>query len=215
MLRSKRLDDDGVANIKAPKKRITVPDPECRGHYIRVTPNGTKSFWAVARDPSGKQHWKLIGECDSMKIEDARDNARKVIRAIRAAVGGEVAKDSTFEGVAMDWFERHVVKSGLRSEKNIGAMLRKMVIPAFAGMEFVEVRRKHITALLDQIEDKHGLRQSDSALSILSGICGWYAKRDEDYMSPIIRGMKRYSNREHARERVLTPAEIRTLWNET
>ena len=215
MLRSKRLDDDGVAKLKTPTKRMTIPDPECRGHYIRVTPNGTKSFWAVARDPSGKQHWQLIGAADSIKIEDARDKARKIIRSIRAAVGGEVAKDSSFEGVALDWFQRHVVKSGLRSEKNMGAMLRKVIIPPFAGMEFVDVRRKHITALLDQIEDKHGLRQSDYALSIISGMCGWYAKRDEDYASPIIRGMKRYSNKAHARERVLSDAELRTLWNET
>jgi len=50
--------------------------------------------------------WKLIGDADAMKIEDARDKARKVIRAICAAVGGEVAKDSSFEGVALDWFER-------------------------------------------------------------------------------------------------------------
>ena len=61
MLRSKRLDDAGVAKLKTPAKRITIPDPECRGHYVRVTPNGHKSFWAVARDPSGKQHWQRIG----------------------------------------------------------------------------------------------------------------------------------------------------------
>jgi len=64
-----------------------------------------------------------------MKIDDARDKARKVIRSIRAAVGDEVAKDSSFEGVALDWFERHVVKSGLRSEKKMGAYLRKYIIP--------------------------------------------------------------------------------------
>lgn len=169
MLRAKRLDDDGVAKLKPPKKRVTIPDPECRGHYIRMTPNGTKSYWAVARDPSGKQHWQLIGSPESIKIEDARDKARKVIRAIRAAVGGEVAKDSSFEGVALDWFERHVVKNGLRSEKKMGAYLRKYIIPAFAGMEFVEVCRKHISALLDSIEDKHGVRQSDYGLSIING----------------------------------------------
>jgi integrase len=212
MLRSKRLDDDGVAKIKTPQKRVTIPDPECRGHYIRVTPTGTKSFWAVARDPSGKQHWQLIGAADSMKIEDARDKARKVIRSIRAAVGGEVAKDSSFEGVALDWFERHVVKNGLRSGRNQGSYLRKLIIPAFAGMEFVDVRRKHITALLDQIEDRHGVRQSDYGLSIISGICTWYAKRDEDYSSPIVRGMKRQGKND--RDRVLTNSEIRTLWNQ-
>ena len=212
MLRSKRLDDDGVAKLKTPSKRVTIPDPECRGHYIRITPKGHKTFWAVARDPNGKQMWKLIGDADAMKIEDARDKARKIIRSIRAAVCGEIVKDSSFEGVAIDWFERHVVKKGLRTERKIGAVLKKYIIPPFAGMEFEDVRRKHITALLDDIEDKHGLRQSDVALTILSSICGWYAKRDEDYASPIIRGMKRYSNKEHARECVLTDAEIRTLW---
>jgi hypothetical protein len=152
MLRSKRLDDEAVAKFKAPAKRITLPDPELRGHYIRVTPSGSKSFWAVARDPSGKQHWQLIGQ--------------------------------------------------LRSQRKVGAYLRKYIIPAFAGMEFVDVRRKHITTLLDRIEDRHGVRQSDYGLSILSGICSWYAKRDEDYGSPIIRGMKRQKKCE--RDRVLT-----------
>ena len=50
MLRAKRLDDVGVANSKPQRKRVTIPAPECRGHYIRMTPNGTKSYWAVARD---------------------------------------------------------------------------------------------------------------------------------------------------------------------
>src|SRR6476646_4171435 len=140
MPRSKRLDDVGVAKLKIPAKRVTLPDPELRGHYIRITPNGHKSFWAVARDPSGKQHWQLIGAADSMKIEDARDKARKVIRAIRAAIGGEIAKDSSFEGVALDWYERHVVKNGLRSGRNQKNFLCKYIIPAFAGMEFVDVR---------------------------------------------------------------------------
>jgi integrase len=211
MLRSKRLDDDGVANIKTPKKRVTIPDPECRGHYVRVTPNGHKSFWAVARDPSGKQHWQLIGAADAMEIEDARDKARKIIRAIRAAVGDDITKDSSFEGVALDWFERHVVKNNLRTQRNMKNYLVKYIIPAFAGMEFVDVRRKHITTLLDQIEDKHGVRQSDVGLTILSCICTWYAKRDEDYSSPIVRGMKR--EKKNDRDRVLTDSEIRTLWN--
>src|SRR5262245_17509766 len=131
MLRSKRLNDEGVANLKIPAKRITLSDPELRGHYVRITPNGHKSFWAVARDPSGKQHWKLIGDAADTKIEDSRDKARKIIRAIRAAIGGEIAKDSSFEGVALDWFERHVVKRGLRSERKMGAYLRKYIIPAF------------------------------------------------------------------------------------
>ena len=56
-----------------------------------------------------------------MNIEDARDKARKVMLAIRAAIRGEVIADSSFEGVALDWFEHHMVKRGLRSQRKVGA----------------------------------------------------------------------------------------------
>ena len=194
MLRSKRLDDDGVAKLKTPSKRVTIPDPECRGHYIRITPKGHKTFWAVARDPNGKQMWKLIGDADAMKIDDARDKARKIIRSIRAAVCGEIAKDSSFEGVAIDWFERHVVKKGLRTERKIGAVLKKYIIPPFAGMEFEDVRRKHITALLDDIEDKHGLGRAMLPLRFCPAFADGMRSAMK-IMPPIIRGMKRYATR--------------------
>jgi integrase len=211
MLRSKRLDDDGVAKLKIPTKRVTIPDPELRGHYIRVTPNGAKSYWAVARNPNGKQRWRLIGEASTTKIEDARDQARVVIRSIRSSVGGEVAKDSSFKGVTDDWYKWHVVAKGLRSAKQYRGLLDKYIQPPFAGMEFVDVRRKHITALLDSIEENHGVRQADYCLSIISCFCNWYAKRDEDYQSPIVRGMKRQDKND--RDRVLTDSELRALWS--
>ena len=145
-----------------------------------------------------------------MKIEDARDKARRIIRAIRAAVAGEITEDTTFEGIALGWFKARVVDRKLRSETKTGALLKKRIIPAFAGMEFVDVRRKHITTLLDQIQARSGVRQADIALSIISGICEWHGKRDEEYDSPIIRGMKREEKND--RDRVLTDSEIRTLW---
>ena len=209
MLRSKRLDDAGVEKLKPGSKRLTLPDPELRGHYIRVTPNGSKSFWAVARDPSGKQHWKLIGS-PPMKIDDAREKAGQVIRAIRAAVAGEVVDGVSFEGVASQWFERHVAKKELRSGDKLRQFTRKYITPAFAGMAFIEVRRKHIAALLDQLEDKHGARQADYALSILTGMANWYAKRDDEYNSPIIRGMRR--REDDRRDRILNDDELRRIW---
>ena len=84
MIRSKRLDDAGVANLKPGRKRVTLADPELRSHYIRTTPRGRKSFWVVARDPTGKQHWKLIGS-PPMKIADARQKAMATLQAIRGA----------------------------------------------------------------------------------------------------------------------------------
>jgi hypothetical protein len=50
----KSLSDRGVAALKPRSKRYAFPDPELRGHYVRVQPSGAKSFVTVARDPYGK-----------------------------------------------------------------------------------------------------------------------------------------------------------------
>ena len=210
MLRAKRLNDDGVANLKASDKRQTIPDPELRGHYIRVMPTGTKSFFAVARDPSGKQIWKLIGSANSMKIDDAREKAMAVIRSIRSTVLTDAEGDATFESVAGTWFQRHVVKSNLRSQETIRALLKRHIYPAFRGMDFVDVRRTHIVKLLDRVEDGSGLRSADYVLSTISSICRWYALRDEKCKSPIIPGMKRRGD--DRRDRILKDDEIAALW---
>ena len=77
-------------------------------------------------------------------------------------------------------------------------------------MNFADVRRKHISALMDQLEDKHGARQADYALSIITGMCNWYAKRDDEYASPIIRGMRR--REDDRRDRILNDDELRRVW---
>jgi integrase len=209
MLRAKRLDDAGVAGLKIKPKRYAVPDPELRGHYVRVMPTGAKSFWVVARDPKGKQIWKRIGG-PPMPIADAREKAMRVIRAVRSTTIAETVDNASFAGVAAQWFERHVVKNGLISEKDIRSQLRNHILPAFVGMDFVDVRRKHVAAMLDHVEDAAGARTADYCLSVLNSICSWYAKRDEDYSSPIMRGMGRQEKR--PRSRILTEAEIRMLW---
>ncbi len=72
MARRKTLTDNMVAKLKPGPKRQTLPDPELRGHYIRVTPKGAKSYVAVARDPGGKQIWATIGGADVLTIDEAR-----------------------------------------------------------------------------------------------------------------------------------------------
>src|SRR5262245_63194315 len=80
-------------------------------------------------------------------------------------------------------------------------------------LEFESVRRGDVAALLDHVEDTSGKRTADLVLSIISGICAWYEKRNENYVSPIVKGMKRYSSKANARERILSDDEIRSLWD--
>jgi integrase len=51
-----------------------------------------------------------------------------------------------------------------------------------------------------------------STLAVVRRIMGWHATRDEDYLSPIVRGMGRIKPAERARSRILSDDELRSLW---
>ena len=74
------------------------------------------------------------------------------------------------------------------------------------------MKRSDIVRLLDMIEDANGPRAADLALAYLRRIFSWHATRDDDFRSPIIKGMGRYDIAANARSRVLDDDELRTLW---
>jgi integrase len=211
-MRAKRLSDEGVAKLPVKKTRYAVPDPELRGHYIRIAPTGVKSFWVVTRDKTGKQKWVRLGDADGMGIDAARDLAMTQLRLIRSSTDttSAIVVSTSFEAVARKFLELHVEKNELRSERVYRSYVLNRLIPAFAGMDFAGVRRKHIAELLDRIQKDSGNRTANYTLSVISKMCRWWALRDEEYESPIVPGMKRGGP--SARDRVLSEAEIATLW---
>jgi integrase len=215
MARRKALSDIGVSSLKPRATRYTEPDPELRGHYIRVTPNGAKSFVAVARDPNGKQIWATIGPTDLLGVDAARDKAREAINRIKGgmpAFAAPVAKPDTFKEVAENYLRRHVEAKGLRSQPELERMLTQFILPAWGDRDFLTIRRGDVAALLDEIQDSRGARSADYVLAIVRGMMNWFATRHDDYQPPIARGMRRTDPTSRARERILDDDEIRTVW---
>src|SRR5215207_7950678 len=136
----KTLSDKGVASLKPRASRYAFPDPELRGHYVRVQPSGAKSFVAVALSPAGKQVWTTVGRCEGLGIDEARESAREAIQRVRAgltALEAPPAKPATFEATAEQWLARHVRPSGLRSEREIARLLSVHVFPAWRDRPFL------------------------------------------------------------------------------
>jgi integrase len=214
MTRRKTLSDNGVAALKAKPARYTFPDPELRGHYVRVMPSGVKTFVAVSREPTGKQVWATIGATDMLGIEAARDAARAIIGRIKQGLPAveEKPRAESFGEVVENYLKRHVEAKGLLSAKEIRRCLNVYVLPHWRDREFATIRRGDVAALLDGIEDDNGGRQADLVLAIVRGICNWYATRHDDYVSPIVRGMRRTEPNSRKRERILGDDEIRRLW---
>jgi integrase len=207
----KTLTDKGVAALSPRDKLYAYPDPQCPGHYVRVSPTANKTFVAVTRDPNGKQKWITIGNAAHFDIDAARKRAREIIVSVKG--GQSHTGPETFESVAKEWLKRHCEAKGLISTKKLRRYLERSVFPSWGGRDFVSIKRSDIASLLDNIQDKSGPVAADKVLAILSGIFTWYATRHDDYNTPIVRGMRRTSTKERARDRVLSDDEIRLIWN--
>ncbi len=154
---------------------------------MRVTPLGVKTFAVVTRDPQGRQVWASVGSADTMRVEEARERARRALQRIRDGLPpfeAAAPKAATFKEVAESWMKRHVQAKRLRSEAEIDRCLKVYVLPTWEAKPFADIRRGDVTELLDRIEDDRGARQADMVLGILRGIASWYAARHDDYSSP-------------------------------
>src|SRR5262245_54927513 len=208
----KSLTDVGVKALKPRAKTFAFPDPELRGHYVRITPTGAKAFVTVTRNPNGKQVWTTIADCNVLSIDEARARARQIIQRIREGLPAIEAKAETFADVATNWLGRHVMANGLRTAPEIKRILHKFILPAWGDREFVSIRRSDIAKLMDKVQDHHGARQADTVLETASMVMYWYATRHDTYAPPVIRGMKRQKKKAQARSRILSDDEIRKLW---
>jgi integrase len=206
-----------VANTKPdPGKRLTISDPDTRGLYLRVTPNGHKSYTIVALNPAGKQVWAAVGNCDDLDLEEARTRAREGVKRIKAGLVPfpkvVPAKVETFQDVCDNFLTRYVDKKGLRSAPETRRIFSYYVSPRWGSKEFTKIKRGDVARLLDTIEDENGPVMADRVLAALSKLFNWYATREDDYVSPVVRGMRRANAKERARKRVLSDDEIRLVW---
>ena len=212
MARRLKLTDKGVAALKPRAKRYAVSDPAVPGHWIRVQPSGSKSYVAIAADPRGRQVWHTIGVVGLLTIDEARDKAREVIKAVKE--GLDPAGPQNFASIAEQWLKRHVDAKGLRTAALIRRALDVHVLPQWGSREFTSIRRGDIARLLDDVEDKAGAQTADAVLAHISRICNWYTTRHDDYVSPVVRGMRRSNPKERARKRILTDDELRVIWQQ-
>jgi integrase len=165
--------------------------------------------WRVITYRNGKAQSKKLGAYPAMKLKEAREAAKDYWK--NPAKYDAQAQTGSFAEIAEKWVRRHVEGNKLRSGAEIKRILAQYVYPKWKDTPFLEIRRRQVNDLLDHIADKNGRVQADAVLTVIRGIMTWFQSRDEDYTSPIVRGMKRNTNNK-ARDRILDDDEIRALW---
>jgi integrase len=195
--------------LPAPGEQVDHFEKLKRGRTLvmRVSYGGARS-WRVGYYVAGRPKARTIGHYPEMNVAAARKTAFAFdpLKATAAAEAG------SFKEVAEKWLHHHA--RHLRTRVQFERMLNSYVYPQWATRKFFEIRRGDVNALLDRLEDKHGLSQCDCVLSVLRSIMNWFATRDENYASPIVKGMNRdkRSLAERSRKRILTDEEIRAVW---
>ncbi|HEY6704790.1 MAG TPA: integrase arm-type DNA-binding domain-containing protein, partial [Xanthobacteraceae bacterium] len=169
--RRRTLTDKQVAALPRRPSRYFHSDPEQPGHGVRVYPDGgPSSFYVITRDAFRKQRWIRIARTAEMTIAESREQARSIIKRVRA--GQEPfepppVKPDTVADVIEQWLARHVRKNGLRTAGEMRRVLDRHVLPVWRDRVFADIRRSDITRLLDAVEDKHGAWVADSVLAML------------------------------------------------
>jgi integrase len=193
-----------------------------RGFGVRVTAAGARAFVLNYR-LRGREHRVTIGAWPDWSalqaVREARDLRQRIDRGENPLDDRAPAPATTSVAAVLDEFvTRHVRNPRQPLRKSTAdaydSAFKRLVKPRIGKLGIYEIRRSHVISMLDEIEDANGPVAANQALARVRKAFNWHALRDDEFRSPVIRGMARVRSKERARTRVLSDDEIRTIWPE-
>jgi integrase len=220
-------------------KRVRIYDRKCAGLFVSIITAGTSTFFFKFTDrPTGKQRCKWLGVYNPETF--TVDHARTEVYALRTRIGnGEnIAETQRVQmaqaakrGVTVDqviaervkWMETKVQKRDgemrprIETWSNVESHLRRFISPRLGRKLASEVTKSDIAQLSNAIvAGEFGKPSTANARHMrraASAMFAWAAEAGRDYVtaSPCVNLPK--LDEEYPRDRVLTEAEIKTLWH--
>jgi hypothetical protein len=187
-----------------------------RGFGVRVTAAGVRAFVLNYR-LRGREHRITIGawpDWSALKaVREARDLRQRIDRGEnplddRAPVSAAASVTAVLDEFVARYVRNPRQPLRVGTMKAYESMLARLVKPCIGKLGIFELRRSHIVRMLDEIEDSKGPIAARQTLGCLRKAFNWYALRDDEFRSPIVRGMARVRPKERARARVLSDDEI-------
>jgi integrase len=194
-------------------------DTIVKGLCLRVSPAGTKAWNLVYTKPSdGKRARVKLGTYPYLPLGGEK-GARQKARDERAKIGDGrdpiVEKrarqaSQTVAELVENYITRHAAAK--KSAQHIARRLRRDVSDAIGAVKLTELHRRDITRVLDAIRDRGSPIAANRTFSGMRTMFRWaHARGDLDV--DIMSGMKRPTEAEPVRDRVLDANEVRAFWN--
>ena len=239
---TKALTPRGIEAVKPAAVRREIPDGLLPGLYLIVQPSGAKSFAVRYRHAGKPRKATLgafpaidlasardLGGKALRAAAEGRDPAAEKQARKGAILEQERGRRDLFASIAREFVERHAMKNrswretarilGLKPDpENPGKLLvvepqkgkPPTVIQQWGGRRVQDIGKRDIVAMLDVVRDRGAEIMADRHLSAVRKLFSWCVDRDVIQVSPCA-SIQRPAP-ERSRDRILTDAELRSVW---
>lgn len=213
-----RLTVKSAEGIKLPKGKADYIefDDDVTGFGLRLREGGSRT-WIYQYRIGSKQRRMVLGSAKSVPLSLARDNASKL--EARVKLGGDPAMDketarrevdNTFGSLVERYLEARKSEWRPRSEAEIRRHLTKHA-KTLHKMPIGAVDQRNVADLLGKIAKDAGNVTANRVRASLCAFFGWVIREGVRLPEGNVAS---YTNKreEKSRERVLTDAELKTIW---
>jgi integrase len=204
-------------SVDALKAGEFISDTEIRGFIARRLPSEAITYGFQYRS-NGKRHWLSLGLHGNITADQARQLAKKRAGEVADSRNPAAERDAervtttnTANAVLDNFVERYAKK--LRNVVTIKSAFDRLVRPRIGTRPIYDLTRRDMADLFDAIEDNNGPVMADRTLAYLRKAFNWQMARDQEFTSPIIKGMAKTKPSERQRDRILDDIEIADLWD--
>lgn len=217
-----KLTASNVRTLTVPpgKSEAVFFDDDVSGFGVRVKASGARSFvmcWKMKNASGAFEHRRVtIGSVRDTDFSKAKDRAKDIKANVR--LGADPANEiktakldaaQTFEANARPFLD--AVRASYRP-RTYYDLERHLTIYAasLAKKPVARITRHDIAAVLQTVTEDNGAVTANRVRSSLSIFFSWAMQRGHVDANPVV-GTEKHS--EQSRARVLTPAELRLIWN--
>ncbi len=199
-------------------------DKSPTGFGVRIRPSGTKTFFYAYRPRGGRSASKkkfVIGRYGDISVDRARHIAQEIAGQVaagrdpqeeRKAARQAMERQKLTVATVADQFTEQYAKPRMRTWAEYERILNYYVVPKVGDRSIHELTKADINSLLAAVGKENGRQMADHVLAVLRKMMNWFQVHDDEFRSPIVKGMALTSPTQTKRDRYLTDNEIRAIW---
>jgi hypothetical protein len=214
---SQLLTDALVRNLaRHPKKQVDHYDNKIRGFGVRVSPQGTKSFFVWYRVGDDGRRLTL-GRYPTMSLAEGRKRAQQALLEVASGKDPAAEKQRAraaysgglFGPLVDDFIENHA-KRKTRLWADTERLLRREFVSYWEKWPAKDVSRRDVTKVLSAIVNRGSPSTANHALAVVRKMFNWAVEQGHLERSPCVGlGMPAQVI---SRDRILSDGELARVW---